>query len=144
MILRDDRGSAFAEMALITPLLIFLLAGAVELGRFSAYGVTVAGAARAGVQYGAQNSATATDTTGMQNAATADASGITGVTAAASQFCQCADGSASTCLASDCATSHRIVYVQVRVNGSYTSVLRYPGIQSSFPVSATAVMRVPQ
>ncbi|MBV9408309.1 MAG: pilus assembly protein [Candidatus Eremiobacteraeota bacterium] len=144
MILRDDRGSALAEMAVITPLLLFLLAGVVELGRFSAYGLTVAGAARAGVQYGAQNSATATDTTGMQNAATADASGITGITATASQFCQCADGSASTCLASDCASSHRIVYVQVQVTGAYTSVLRYPGIQSSFPIHATAVMRVPQ
>ncbi|MBV8644303.1 MAG: pilus assembly protein, partial [Candidatus Eremiobacteraeota bacterium] len=102
---RDERGSALAEMAVVTPLLLFLLAGTVELGRFSTYGVGVAGAARAGVQYGAQNLATASDTTGMQNAATADASGITGVTATASQFCQCADGSTSTCLASDCASS---------------------------------------
>ncbi|MBV8748577.1 MAG: pilus assembly protein, partial [Candidatus Eremiobacteraeota bacterium] len=86
MILRDDRGSALAEMAVITPLLLFLLAGVVELGRFSAYGLTVAGAARAGVQYGAQNLVTADDGAGMEAAALNDAQNDPNLSAVATQF----------------------------------------------------------
>ena len=45
-------------------------------------------AARAGVQYGVQSAATVADTNGMQTAATNDTTGITGVTATASEYCQ--------------------------------------------------------
>ncbi|MGH7684744.1 MAG: TadE/TadG family type IV pilus assembly protein, partial [Vulcanimicrobiaceae bacterium] len=80
---RADRGTALAEMALIAPLLLILLLGLIEAGKVGDYAIRVTSAARAGVQFGAQNEATAGDTQGMQNAASADAqyAGITAIAA---------------------------------------------------------------
>ncbi|HMC70120.1 MAG TPA: TadE family protein, partial [Mycobacteriales bacterium] len=108
---RRDDGSALAEMALVLPMLVLLIIGLIEVGRFGNYAILVGNAARAGVQYGAQNTVTAADVTGMQNRALQDGQSITGLTATASSYCECADGSASTCQPTDCAASHRIMYV---------------------------------
>jgi Flp pilus assembly protein TadG len=142
-----DKGSAIVEMVVIAPVLLFLLIGLIEVGRIGDYAIRVANAARAGVQFGAQNEATAGDTQGMQNAANADAqySGITSV--AAPTFCQCADGTASTCGQGDCATSHRLQWVQVTATGTYTSSLNsqfLPAPLRSITISRTATMRVAQ
>jgi hypothetical protein len=97
---RTSRQSA-VELALSVPLLIVLPLAAVEFGRIFYTQISVTNAARAGVQYGAQNITTASDTNGTQQAALADAPNITGLTATASHFCQCANDGASTCLATD-------------------------------------------
>ena len=118
-----DAGAALVEMTLVAPLLILLLIGIVEVARYATFAIMVGNASRAGVQYGAQNLVLALDNNGMQNAATNDAQNITGLgPVVATHFCRCADGSASTCQSTDCATSHRLVYVQVTVSGNFTSI----------------------
>jgi Flp pilus assembly protein TadG len=139
-----DPGQALAEMAVIAPLLLLLLIGLVEVGRYANFSILVSNAARAGVQYGAQNLVTAADNTGMQNAATADAQNIAGLTAVATHLCKCADGSASTCLPADCTSSHRLVYVQVDTTGTLTSLLNFGGVVPSLQVRGHAVMRAAQ
>ncbi|HEY0394560.1 MAG TPA: TadE/TadG family type IV pilus assembly protein [Candidatus Elarobacter sp.] len=141
---RADRGQAIAELALIAPLLILLVIGLIEVGRFAELSILVGNASRAGVQYGAQNLVTALDNTGMQNAATADGQNVSGLTATASHFCTCADGSASTCLPTDCAASHRLVYVQVDVTGTFTSLVRFAHVSPSITIPGRAVLRVSQ
>src|SRR3954469_8899862 len=71
-----ERGSAMIELALVAPILTMLVIGVAEFGRFSYMSIEIASAARAGVQYGAQNHITASNTTAMQNAATADAANV--------------------------------------------------------------------
>lgn len=141
-----ERGSALVEMTLIAPLLLILLLGLIEAGKVGDYAIRVANAARAGVQYGAQNEATAGDTQGMQNAATADAeyAGITAV--AAPTYCACADGTASTCQQGDCATTHRLQWVEVTASGTYTGLNSpfVPAPLRSLTISQTAIMRVAQ
>jgi Flp pilus assembly protein TadG len=142
-----DDGTALAEIAVILPMLVLLLVGLVEVGRYGNYAILVGNAARAGVQYGAQNLVTAADITGMQNTALNDAQSISGLTATASNYCECADGTASTCLGTDCATSHRIVYVQVLTTGTVPSLTNYPGLPAilrTITVHGKAVMRVAQ
>jgi Flp pilus assembly protein TadG len=141
---RADGGSAIAEMAVIAPLIMLLLLGLVEVGRYAQFSIVVGNAARAGVQYGAQNLGTADDTTGMQSAALTDAQNVAGLSATTSQFCRCSDGTSSTCQQSDCATSHRLVYVQVDVTGTFESLLHVPGIPGSQTITSRAVMRVAQ
>lgn len=141
---RADGGQALAEMAIIAPLLAALLVGLVEVGRYASFAIMVSNAARAGVQYGAQNLVTAADTTAMQNAATADGQNIAGLTAVATQFCKCADGSASSCLPTDCSSSHRLVYVQVDTTGSFTSMLHAGNILPTLTIHGRAVMRAAQ
>jgi Flp pilus assembly protein TadG len=131
-------------MAIIAPFLILLIAGLVEVGRFANFSILVSNAARAGVQYGAQNLATAQDRVGTQNAATADAQNAGGISATASFYCKCANGTTSTCQSGDCATNHRIVYVQVDTTGVYQSIIHYPGFPGTLTVTDRAVMRVAQ
>ena len=143
-----ESGSALAEMAIVLPLLVLVLIAVIEVGRFGDYTVRAGNAARAGVQYGAQNTITALDLVGMQNAATNDANAGAGFSATASNFCQCADGSASpNCLTTDCASSHRLIFVEVDTTGIFGSLTNFPGLPASLrtiTVHGKAVMRVAQ
>jgi Flp pilus assembly protein TadG len=140
----SETGSALAEMAVIAPLLFLILIGLVEAGRFASYSIMAANAARAGVQYGSQNLVTADDSSGMEAAALSDAQNAAELSATATQFCRCADGTSSTCQPTDCAASHRLVFVQVTTTGDVPSLFRFPGLPASQHVSGLAVMRVAQ
>jgi Flp pilus assembly protein TadG len=138
------RGQAVVELAFSIPLLIVLLLIVVETGRICLLAMALASAARAGVQYGAQNLTTVSDSAGMQNAALAGAPNLTGMTATGSHFCRCSDGTASTCLATDCAASHRLMYVSTNTSATYTPWFSWPGIPVATTLSSQAVMRVSQ
>ncbi len=140
----QSKGQSSVELALSLPLLIALLLVVVETGRICLVAIALASAARAGVQYGAQNLTTVSDIVGMQNAAKADAPGLVGMTAAGSYFCKCSDGSASTCLATDCATSHRLMYVQTDTSATYSPWFNWPGIPATTTLTSQAIMRVAQ
>jgi len=144
---RGDSGSALAEIALVLPMLVLLLIGLIEVGRFGSYIIMTGNAARAGVQYGAQNTITANDPIGMKNSAKNDAQNDTGLTANAITFCQCADGTGSTCLVTDCASSHRLIFVEVDTTGTWQSLTNFPYLPASLrtiTVHGKAVMRVAQ
>jgi len=146
-LLRDDSGAALAEAAIVIPVLVLILVGLIEVGRFGDYAIKIAGAARAGVAYGAQNDTTAFDSSGMQAAALGD-SGLAGLTATATSVCSCTDGSSVSCTDPNvCPTSRRLVYVNVTVSGTLNSLLNYPGLPASLSnvtISRTATMRVAQ
>lgn len=159
----DERGAALVETALITPMLLALMIGIVEVGRYADYSIKVTNAARAGVQYGSQNPVTAFDLTGMQSAALADAQSpapspsaspvpLAGLTATASMYCSFEDGTADPNCAAGTSSNHRIYYVTVVTTGSMKSLFNYqfPGLSASanaalnnFTPTTTAVMRVP-
>lgn len=139
---RHEAGGAAVELAVMAPILILLCLGVIEIGRYENVSIKMVNAARAGVQYGAQSLVTASNDAGMQQAALADGENASGLSAIATHICQCSDGSASTCLSSDCpAPLHRIVWVKVTTTGSFNSLLSVPGIPSSIAVGSTAVMR---
>lgn len=136
-----------AELVIISPLLLLLLLGLMQAGAAGNFAIAVGNAARAGVQYGAQNHTTAADIAGMQTAATDDA-GVAGVTAVASYFCQCADLTASTCGQSGaCSTNHQNLYVQVVVTGTMPSLVDYAALPAGLrtvSITRTSTMRVTQ
>src|SRR4051794_26777014 len=73
---RRRRGTASGELALLLPVLAFILVAAVDFARvFRAYTV-VTWCARDGAVYGSGSSTKSTDTTGIQTAALADASDL--------------------------------------------------------------------
>jgi Flp pilus assembly protein TadG len=137
-------GQASVELALSLPVLLMMLLVVVETGRAFYIAISVANAARAGVQYGSQNLTTAADNTGMVTAATNDAPNISGMTATATHFCVCANGTASTCAATDCAGSHRLLYTQVNTSAPYTPLINFMGILPTMTVPGVAIMRVSQ
>lgn len=144
---RKSAGAAMAELVAVAPLLLLLLLGLIQAGDAGDFAIKVGNAARAGVQYGAQNHATAADLTGMQTAATNDAN-TAGVSAVASYFCRCEDLAASTCgQAGACSSTHQNLYVQVVTTGTMPTLINsslLPAGLRTITITQTAVMRVAQ
>ncbi len=132
------------EFAIIAPVLVFLLIGLIEVGRYAYFGILAANAARAGVQYGAQNPMTADQTTAIRNAALQDGQNpAASWTITPTVLCS-VNGATPTAAACSGAgvPVNTIYYVQVQVTGTFSSLLRYPGIPTNIPISGSAVMRV--
>jgi hypothetical protein len=83
----------------------------------------------------------------MQNAAVADAQDVPSFTTSsvtATYGCECSDGSspvASCASTPSCGTMNVVDYVQVSTSATYTPILPYPGIPSTFTLSGSARMR---
>lgn len=148
----EESGQALVEFAVALPLLLTLVIGAVDLGRLVYFAVGASNAAHAGAQYGCQNPASAGDIAGMQTAASNDAADLVGdgkgnLTASASSFCQCSDGTSANSSCSSppaCTGTHVVEYVSVSTSASYSPWFPYPGIPSSVTVHGSAVMQVGQ
>src|SRR5215469_392282 len=153
--LHSDQGNALIELAIGMSILTTLILGAAEFGRVAYAAIEVNDAAHAGAAYGAESrtngstSITATNTN-VTNAAKKDAPDVSGVTATAKYWCQCSDGTASTCTGGDCAptvstpTLRMIEYVTVNTTGTVNPLIYVPGLPKSYTVNGTAVMMVEQ
>ncbi len=139
-----EQGGSLVELVLLTPVFCILLLGAAEFGRLMYIGIEVSNAARAGVQYGAQNSSTATDISGMQTAALNDGPDVSSLAATASHYCVCSNGSASTCANTDCSTSRILQYVQVNTTVTVSPLFTYRLPTGSVTLTGQAVQRVLQ
>jgi len=65
----SQSGQSLVELALLTPLLLLLLIGIVEMGRYAYLSIVLGNAAETGALYGAQNLAASADTNGIKAAA---------------------------------------------------------------------------
>jgi Flp pilus assembly protein TadG len=137
---KAESGQALVEAALALPLLALILLGGISLGQAAYASIEVENAAKAGVQYGTQSGVTAPDTTGIQNAASAAAPNLTLVTTA-TDGCVCSDGTASTCLLTDCASSHIEQSVTVATEATITPIVRLPGLPTTYTLKGQAVQQ---
>lgn len=136
---RSEGGAALVEFAVILPVLAILLMGIVDFGRYMYDSILAANAARAGVEYGAQNQVTAADSAGQEAAALADAQNISGLTATPKPpFCM-AGGVVVVC-----GTSGASYYVEVTTTGTWSPIVKWPGLPATVTVSGSATMRVEQ
>jgi Flp pilus assembly protein TadG len=150
-------GQTVLELALLTPVLLVMVLGVIEMGRYAYIGILVGNAAHAGALYGAQGLAQSGDATGIQTAADNDfqnngqATGT--LTVSSSTSCGCDNGGTITgagCSttvnpsAGTCAAGHWVVMVSVTASGTFHSLFKYPAIPSSLSISRTSVMRVNQ
>jgi Flp pilus assembly protein TadG len=141
---RNDSGQSMVEFALLLPVFLALLLGAAELARLAYAAIEVANAARAGVQYGAQNRGTAADTAGMKSAATSDAANIGSLQATPSTFCTCSNGTSITCANTSACTARVFEYVQVDTSVTFDPLIHAPALPKTYTVTGKAVMRVVQ
>jgi Flp pilus assembly protein TadG len=157
----SERGQSLLEVALVTPLLLALLVGTIEFGRFAYLGILVTNAARAGAAYGAQSLPQSVDATAIQTAAINDfqnngpSNGTLTINGGAPDgtyvSCGCDSGGTVTSAicsttpnptAGTCASGHWVVMVSVKATATFSSLFTYPGIPKSITVIKTATMRV--
>ena len=141
-LLRGEGGGSLVELALVMPLFLLLMLGALDFGRAYYLSIEIAGAAHAAAVYGSQNP---TDTTGMTTAAQDDAPNVPNLSVGTPTYgCECSDGSnySATCTTAPSCPSNNAVYrVNVTVTATYTPLFPWPGIPSSMSLSSSASMR---
>jgi Flp pilus assembly protein TadG len=163
-------GQSVIEVALLTPVLLSLLIGVIELGRYAYFGILVGNAAHAGAMYGAQTLPQSIDGNGQCVAASNDfngavttcsgsyptysSSGSNGtLNITSSTTCGCDSGGAiatATCSAGASPTagtcpagSYWTVMVSVTATATFNSLFHYlPSSLNSLTVSRTSQMRV--
>ena len=136
-------GQSLVETALVFPLLITMIVGTVEMARVVNASIGVANAAKAGAQYACKNGFTAQDSTGIATAASNEAPNLT-INTISSYSCVCSDGSASTCLNSDCPNSHIEQTVTVNTSATLSATIQLPGLPKTFTVKGESIQRVEQ
>jgi Flp pilus assembly protein TadG len=141
-----QRGQSVVEVALMTPLLLLLLVGTIEIGRYAYYGIEVSSAARAGVQYGAQSLADSKDLAGITQAAQKDAPEVPAMDVSATNQCACSNSPANLvgCPALGCAPGHGLVFLKVDTTANIRPLFRFPGLSVTFAARGHAIMRVTQ
>jgi hypothetical protein len=141
---RSQRGQSLVEVAFAVPILLLLMVGLIEVGRFAYFAVLVSNAAHAGAQYGAQSLITANDKAGITSAAQNDGQ-IPGIpmTVTPTQWCGCRSNALGGC-PSGGACPNPLVYVKVVATEDVDSLFSYPGIPTTITLTSTVQMRVAQ
>lgn len=140
---RSEAGIATAEMAVLTPLFLFMFLATADFGRVFYTSITLAHAARAGAQYGSFSLAQSGNTAGINQAATEEAQDIGAISITSQRFCKCSSGAPADCVTDTCgAYGAPQVFVQVTAGQTFQTIVPYPGIPSPMSLSRTAIMRV--
>ena len=151
-LLRAQSGQSMIEFAFVLPILLLLLLGGIELGRYAYLGILIGNAAHAGAFYGAQSHPQSVDTLGITTSANNDfqnnGQNVSTLTVTSLASCGCDNGGTVTSAActgtgaGTCAAGHWVVMVTVTASGTFAALFNYPGIPASISVSRTSTMRV--
>jgi Flp pilus assembly protein TadG len=132
-ILKTSRGQSLAELALVTPVILLLVLGAVDFGRAYFAHVSVTNAARNGADYAAQNDSAAADTAGIREVVMWEMSELVNtsgtnpeVTVATGTDTQDGD------------------YAEVTVTYEFSTLVPWPGLPDSIDVARTVRSKVAQ
>lgn len=146
-LIKSESGQALVEASLSIPFLLLILVGAAELARVAYASIEVSNAAKAAVQYGAQNTASAADVAGIKAAAASDAYNLPNISTSVSTTGICSNGNActgsgGTCLATDCSTSHIEVILTVNTSSTFDPMIQIPGWSGDFNLQGQATQKV--
>ena len=100
-------------------------------------------AARAGAAYGAQSSGHAGDVPGILLAAEEEAQDIVPIGVTSQRVCECTGGAAVSCTIASCG-GYGVprAFVEVTVTRTFSTLVPFPGVPSSVPLSRTAKVRL--
>ncbi len=139
---KTQRGNALIEFAILSTVLMLLLAGVSGFARVMSISSMAQGAAEAGIAYGTLSPTNNNDLTGMQTSALADTGNYSGATATATQFCTCSIGGTQSSCPVTCASGTGQKYIKVSVTIPYVTIFNYPLIPNPINVTQVAVARV--
>ena len=137
------RGLAAIEFALFGPLIAMMFVCTADLGFALYHTLQVEAAAEAGAQYAAVNGFNAT---GISNAVAASTASITiNASPAPTESCGCpaATGVTAAVCGSTCPDGNTAgTYVTETASNTYTTIIPYPTLPATFPLSSTAMVRI--
>lgn len=119
-LLKDSRGVALLEFALILPLLIVLVAGVYDIGRACAAEIDLYQAVRAGGQIAL---AFPSDPGGIIESSVSAAAPAGTVVNAPVYACFCADGTAVSCSTGTCATGNIERYMKISASLPFSALI---------------------
>ncbi len=137
------QGIAVIEFALILSLLMLMLLAAGDFGRIFYAQIALENAARSGATFGTRVGGAYLNDAGILAAASADDGGLSGVSITIpAKTCKCADGSPVACDGS-CGGSDPTPKILLTVQADYdfVSITDFPGLPTTVPLRAKAVMR---
>jgi hypothetical protein len=137
------RGASAIEFAIVAPVIILMAIFVIDLGMGFYRKMQVESAAQAGAQYAMVHGS---DTSSITTAVVS-ATSFSGITASPtpSQFCGCATSTGIISAACDipCPSgSAPGTYITVFAQGTYATLLPYPGIPASFNLTAQSAVRI--
>jgi Flp pilus assembly protein TadG len=112
-------GNIIIEFALALPIIFLLLAGMLDLGRYGLQKSAMLQGAREGAQYGV---IAYTDSTNI-NTTAQNATGLTGVTATNSVFCECVSGTTISCTSTCSGGTSPRRYITVTTSRTFTPMV---------------------
>ena len=123
------QGAALLEFAILLPLLLFLLLGATDFARVYHDYLTITDSSRNGALYASLNSAQTKTVyqAGIVSAALADVGGLSPVPTVSTATGNLSQGNN---------------YVDVTVDYTFKTLVNFPGIPNTMPLSRTTRMRV--
>lgn len=143
LLARDRRGVVSVELGLITPVLILLLIGLVDVGRVFHRQMALDRAVRAAADYavtiGATSGSVAAVREAVERVAPPDASGTRVVSAGLSCLC---GGTAAACGQSCADGQAPSAYVSVSLEEVVAAIIPYPHVGQSIRVRSAATVRV--
>jgi Flp pilus assembly protein TadG len=136
-------GSAIVELAVVGPLMVLMFLGTADFGRVLYTSIILSHAARAGAQYGAQTNGTTGDTAGIEQAAEEEAADIGTISVTSSRVCECTGAGSVSCTTTTCSGGYGVprVFVQVTASTTFQTIVPYPLIPNTVPLSITAKVR---
>jgi Flp pilus assembly protein TadG len=138
---KETSGVAAVEFAMIVPMIMFMFLAMTDLGVGIYTDMRVNNAAQYATEYALVNGY---DSNAIVNAVKS-ASNLTGMSVSPAQFCGCPGSTQVTrtaCSAScgDGTTAGQ--YAQISVTDTYATIIPYPGLPASFPLSAQSTVRL--
>jgi Flp pilus assembly protein TadG len=140
-------GGSLVEFTLISPLLLLILFGMLDLGRWVFLGIEVTSAAHAGAQYGSLSLTNAHNTSAIRTAAQNDApdfgANLTVTPSTSECWCPSAPGSLVTCgtyPTNPCTNGTQIVLLEVYTQGTYNPWISYPPFTTAITLRGYAAM----
>jgi Flp pilus assembly protein TadG len=145
-ILSGSQGQSLVEFALVLPILVILLIGAIEVGRAAYYSIEVTNASYSAVEYGSQTPATAGDDNGIIQAALNEAPTLSPDNVTKSIYYECPDGTATTSVAAatDCAGAggRFFSYLEVNTQMDLMPLFGFPGFPTVYSLKGNASERI--
>jgi hypothetical protein len=146
---KADHGASLIELALVIPMLLLLVFGALDLGRGYYVYLELVNAAHAGAEYGSLHPS---DTANIIKAATRpnEPPNVTFPAPIVTYGCECSDvgttyslncAAPPTCTASGTRGSNKVYRVQVNTSAVYKTFMPWSGIPSTFTLYGSATIR---